>query len=76
MYMANAEVIAETQNFCYDANGNMTSRHVYEGGTWKNYTLSYDAENRLATVTGPVTANFKPDGDSKRLRAAINSIRS
>ncbi len=50
----------------------MTYRHVYEGGTWKNYTLIYDAENRLATVTGPVTANFKYDGDGKRVRATIN----
>ena len=54
----------------------MTSRHVYESGAWKNYTLIYDAENSLATVSGPVTANFKYDGDSKRVRAAINSIRS
>ena len=57
----------------------MTSRHVYESGAWKNYTLTYDAENRLATVSGPVTANFKYDGDtgfagasSKRVRATIN----
>ena len=57
----------------------MTYRHVYEGGTWKNYTLIYDSENRLATVSGPVTANFKYDGDtgfagasSKRVRATIN----
>jgi len=27
-------------------------------------------------VTGPVTANFKYDGDSKRVRAAFHSIRS
>lgn len=36
--------------YSYDANGNMTYRHVYEGGVWKNYTLIYDAENHLNTV--------------------------
>jgi YD repeat-containing protein len=50
----------------------MTSRHVYESGAWKNYTLTYDAENRLITVTRPATANFKYDGDNKRVRATIN----
>jgi len=28
--------------------------------------------SRLPTVTGPVTANFKYDGDSQRIRATIN----
>jgi RHS repeat-associated protein len=64
--------LSNGNTYGYDANGNMTSRHVYEGGAWKNYTLTYDAENRLTSVTGPVTANFKYDGDGKRVRATVN----
>jgi RHS repeat-associated protein len=30
----------------------MTSRHVFEGTTFKNYTLTYNAENQLVSVSG------------------------
>ncbi|MFT3890486.1 MAG: RHS repeat-associated core domain-containing protein [Anaerolineales bacterium] len=45
----------------YDTNGNMTSRHVNS----QNYTLGYDAENRLVSVgtgsLGSVPASLQPD---------------
>jgi len=31
-----------------------------------NFSLTYDAENRLVTVSGAVTAKFYYDGDGKR----------
>jgi hypothetical protein len=48
-----------------DAYGNMTSRHVLEETTFKDFTLNYDAENRLVSVTGAATANFYYDADGK-----------
>jgi hypothetical protein len=42
--------LSNGSTYGYDANGNMTSRHVYEGGAWKNYTLTYYLENRLTAV--------------------------
>jgi YD repeat-containing protein len=48
--------------FAYDANGNMTSRNI---GT--SYTLTYDAENKLKTVSATgLTAEYFYDGDSGR----------
>ena len=45
----------------------MTNRHVYEGDSWKNYTLAYDAENHLVEVSGAAEASF----EQQRLRRAI-----
>jgi YD repeat-containing protein len=57
------------RSFNYDANGNMTQR-VIGGNT---YTLSYDAENRLVSVTGPsMSATFTYDGDGNRVKFPIN----
>jgi RHS repeat-associated protein len=47
----------------YDPNGNMSLRQV--GG--QTYNLAYDAENRLAQVSGAATASFVYDGDGKRV---------
>jgi len=52
----------------------MTSRHVFEGTQFKDYTLNYDAENRLVSVTGNATANFVYDGDGKQIKATVNGI--
>lgn len=49
-----------TNSFAYDANGNMTTRHVGA----PVYTLTYDAENRLVSVSGAATASFLYDGDA------------
>jgi RHS repeat-associated protein len=47
----------------------MTSRHVLENGVWKDYTLAYDGDNRLISVTGAASANFGYDGDGRRIWA-------
>lgn len=41
--------LSNGNTYSYDANGNMLQRVV--GG--QTYTLSYDAENRLISVSGP-----------------------
>ena len=47
-----------------DTNGNMTTRHVYEGGAWKDYTLAYDAAWQviglfLSGTTRPVRTSYE-----------------
>jgi RHS repeat-associated protein len=60
--------IAGVQKYWYDANGNMTTRTI-SGVT---YTLTYDAENRLISVTGGNTsASFTYDGDGNRVKSSI-----
>src|SRR4030065_2209133 len=39
-----------------------------------NYTLGYDAENRLVSVTGAATATFYYDGDGNRVKGIIGGI--
>jgi len=58
----------------YDANGNMISRHVLEGTTFQDYTLSYDAENRLVQVqkNGSTIASFTFDADGKRVKSVMD----
>jgi RHS repeat-associated protein len=51
----------------YDANGNLTSRVVNGLG----YLLSYDAENRLVSVSGGTAASFVYDGDGGRKEHGI-----
>ena len=51
----------------YDANGNQTT-HVVGGQT---FTLGYDAENRLVSVSGAATASFTYDGDGRQVKAVI-----
>jgi YD repeat-containing protein len=41
--------LSSGEHYGYDANGNQTQRNNVGGG---NYTLGYDAENRLVSVTG------------------------
>jgi RHS repeat-associated protein len=55
-------------SFTYDANGDMIARTV--GG--QAYTLTYDAENHLTSVSGAATATFVYDGDGARVKATIN----
>jgi RHS repeat-associated protein len=52
-----------------DDNGNMVAR-IVDGSA---IMLSYDAENRLMSVTGGVSANFVYDGDGKRVKSVINT---
>jgi RHS repeat-associated protein len=60
---------ANSNAYQYDSNGNQTSRTI--GGN--NYTLGYDAENRLVSVTGPsLNAQFTYDGDGRRVKSVVN----
>ncbi len=70
--------LSNGNTYSYDANGNMTYRHVYEGGSWKNYTLSYDAENRLTTVSGTVHRQLRLRWGAAQEGCGLlcNSIRS
>jgi RHS repeat-associated protein len=59
-----------SNTYAYDANGNQTTR-VVNGQT---YTLSYDAENRLVSVTGPsLTTSFVYDADGNRVKSIAGS---
>ncbi len=65
-----AVVQAGNDSFGYDANGNMLIRTL--GAT---YTLSYDAENRLVSVSGGgSSASFVYDGDGNRVKATIDGV--
>jgi RHS repeat-associated protein len=59
-------------SYAYDANGNMVSRTT--GG--QSFTLTYDAENRLVSVSGAVSASFVYDGDGRRVKATVNGVTS
>jgi len=54
----------------YDANGNQTTRVI--GG--QTYTLGYDAEGHLVSVSGAATASFVYDGDGRRVKAVENGV--
>jgi RHS repeat-associated protein len=55
--------------FCYDANGNMTQK--IDGST-TNYT--YDAENRMVSVSGAASATFVYDGDGNRVKGVVGGV--
>jgi len=57
-------------SYAYDANGNMVRRTT--GG--QSFTLTYDAENRLVSVSGAVSASFVYDGDGRRVKATVNGV--
>ena len=59
-----------SNNYQYDANGNMTQR-IENGVTW---TQTYNAENRLASMTnGTATWLFSYDGDGKRVSHLVTA---
>jgi RHS repeat-associated protein len=62
--------LANGNSYAYDANGNMTSRNV--GG--QSFTLVYDTENRLVSVTGAATASFYYDADGKQVIGTVNGV--
>jgi len=53
----------------YDANGNMTLR-LKDGA---RYFLAYDAESRLTSVSGTVSASFVYNGDGQRVTSTIGT---
>jgi RHS repeat-associated protein len=48
----------------------VTSRYV----NGQSFTLNYDAENRLVSVTGASTANFYYDADGKQVKTVVNGV--
>jgi RHS repeat-associated protein len=62
--------------YSYNANGNMTGRHIASGTLAGDYTLGYDAENRLVSVTGPngFSASFVYDGDGQRVKSTFGGV--
>jgi YD repeat-containing protein len=66
--------LANGNSYTYDVNGNMTSRHVLEGTEFQDYTLFYDAENRLVEVkkNGNTAAQFTFDADGKRVKSVMD----
>ncbi|MFZ1402224.1 MAG: hypothetical protein WAW03_03985, partial [Anaerolineae bacterium] len=64
-----AVVTAGSNSYCYDQNGNMRRRKI--GAS--TYTLGYDAENRLTSVSGAATASFLYDADGARVQATFGS---
>ena len=61
---------AGANSYSYDCNGNMTSRNI--GG--QNYTLTYDAENRLTAVSGAATASFTYDGAGNQVKGTVGGV--
>ncbi len=59
-----------SDSFTYDANGNQITRSV----AGSNYTLTYDAENRLVSVSGAALASFVYDGDGNRVKGTIGGV--
>ena len=60
----------------YDANGNMTVRQIAGGPLAGDYSLGYDAESRLVSVTGPngFAASFAYNGDGQRVQSTIAGV--
>jgi RHS repeat-associated protein len=58
-----------SDTYTYDANGNQATRNVGDS----SYTLSYDAENRLVSVSGAATATFVYDRDGNRVVGTVGT---
>jgi len=65
-----AVISGNGNTYCYDANGNQVRRTI--GGAVSN--LTYDAENRLTTVSGATSASFVYDGDGNRVKSVVNGV--
>jgi len=67
---AHAVVSVGTNNtYCYDLNGNMVKRVV---GT-QTFTLGYNAENQMTSVSGAASATFTYDGNGARVKGVVGS---
>jgi len=62
----NQQVTFSGQTLTYDLDGNLTA----DGSN----TYTWDARNRLATVTGPVIASFTYDAVGRRARKTMNDV--
>jgi RHS repeat-associated protein len=64
---AHAAVTAGSNTYCYDQNGNMRRRNV--GGNI--YELSFDAENRLSSISGAGQASYVYDADGQLVKQVV-----
>ncbi len=63
---------SSVNGYAYDANGNMIHRSIAGDGI---YALTYDAENRLISVTKTgFSASFVYDGDGNRVKSTLNGV--
>ncbi len=62
-----AVVTAGSNTYCYDGNGNIVKR---DSGS---FTLVYDSESRLTTVSGGASATFVYDGDGNRVKGTVGA---
>jgi RHS repeat-associated protein len=76
---------ASGNRYGYDCNGNTLAPGASAGVTWRriasgsladDYSLEYDAENRLVSVSGPngFEASFVYNGDGQRVRSTIAGV--
>ncbi len=80
-YNQGNQLISDRKNqYQYDRNGNLISKtEVGDDGTTKNWTYSYDAENRLIKVikqeaSGTKTITFKYDPFGRRIEKKVEGI--
>jgi RHS repeat-associated protein len=60
--------LSNGNSYSYDANGNMTTRNA-DGNS---YTFTYDAENRLVSVSGDTMASFTYSADGARVKSMMD----
>ena len=58
-----------SNNVYYLLKDHLGSARVVNGQT---FTLGYDAENRLVSVSGAANASFVYDGDGRRVKSTVN----
>ncbi len=80
-YNQGNQLVSDRKNqYQYDHNGNLISKtEVGDDGTTKNWTYSYDAENRLIKVikqeaSGTKTITFKYDPFGRRIEKKVEGI--
>ncbi|HEY3310756.1 MAG TPA: RHS repeat-associated core domain-containing protein [Anaerolineales bacterium] len=63
--------LSNGNSYLYDASGNQVTRNI----NGQTFTLGYDADNRMVSVTGPsMNASFVYDGNGKRVKSVINGV--
>ena len=49
-------------------------QHATRNASGQSFTLNYDAENRLVSVTGAATASFVYDADGKQVKSIVGGV--
>jgi len=61
--------VGANNTYCYDLNGNMVKRVVGA----QTFTLGYNAENQMTSVSGAASATFTYDGNGARVKGVVGS---